>query len=89
MKQPATFQSAAYEGQADGGTRALVRFSPDARISDITQFLDSHNASIVSGLKAGMFRVQFGEKPMTKDEVASLMKKVEADKIVSFVAPAQ
>lgn len=89
MKQPATFQSAAYEGQADGGTRALVRFSPDARISDITQFLDSHNASIVSGLKAGMFRVQFGEKPMTKDEVTSLMKKVEADKIVSFVAPAQ
>ncbi|ETR76057.1 hypothetical protein X566_15880 [Afipia sp. P52-10] len=89
MRQPSTFLSAAYEGQAEGGARALVRFSPDARLSDITQFLDTYNASIVSGLKAGMFRVQFGEKPMTKDEVAGLMKKIEADKIVSFVAPAQ
>jgi hypothetical protein len=87
--QPATFQSAAYEGQAGGGIRALVRFSPDARMSDITQFLDSNNASIVAGLKAGMFRVQFGEKPMSKDEIAGLIKKIEADKIVSFVAPAQ
>lgn len=83
------FQSAAYEGQVDGGARALVRFAPDARVADITQFLDSYNASIVAGLKAGMFRVQFGEKRMTKDEVASLMKKVEQEKIVSFVAPAQ
>jgi anti-sigma factor RsiW len=89
VRQPANFQSAAFEGQVDGGTRALVRFTPEARVSDITQFLDSYNASIVAGLKAGMFRVQFGEKPMTKDEVTSLMKKVEQEKIVSFVAPAQ
>ncbi len=72
----------------DGGVRALVRFAPEARIADITQFLDNYNASIVAGLKAGMFRVQF-EKRMTKDEIASLMKKVEQEKIVSFVAPAQ
>lgn len=84
-----TFQSAAHEAQVDGGTRALVRFTPDARVSEITQFLDSYNASIVAGLKAGMFRVQFGEKRMTRDEVASLMKKVEQESIVSFVAPAQ
>ena len=84
-----TYQSAAYEGQIDGGTRALVRFAPEARVSEITQFLDSYNASIVAGLKAGMFRVQFGETRMTRDEVASLMKKVEQERIVSFVAPAQ
>jgi anti-sigma factor RsiW len=83
------FQSAAYEGQLDGGARALVRFTPEARLAEITQFLDSYNASIVAGLKAGMFRIQFGEKRLTKDEVASLMKKVEQEKIVSFVAPAQ
>ena len=84
-----TYQSAAYEGQIDGGTRALVRFAPEARVSEITQFLDSYNASIVAGLTAGMFRVQFGETRMTRDEVASLMKKVEQERIVSFVAPAQ
>ncbi|MDQ8732579.1 hypothetical protein [Bradyrhizobium sp. LHD-71] len=83
------FQSAAYEGQVDGGTRVLVRFTPDARMSDITQFLDSYHASIVAGLKGGMFRIQFGDQRMTKDEAADLIKKVEQDKIVSFVAPAQ
>jgi anti-sigma factor RsiW len=83
-----SFQSASYEAASDGGVRALVRFAPEARIADITQFLDNYNASIVAGLKAGMFRVQF-EKRMTKDEIASLMKKVEQEKIVSFVAPAQ
>jgi anti-sigma factor RsiW len=89
VRQQGNFQSAAYEGQIDGGARALVRFTPEARVSDITQFLDSYNASIVAGLKAGMFRIQFGDKRMTKDEVTNLMKKVEQEKIVSFVAPAQ
>ena len=89
VKQNQTsFESAAYQGQSESGVRALVRFAPEARISDITQFLDSYNASILGGPKAGMFNVQF-EKRMTKDEIASLMKKVEQEKIVSFVAPAQ
>jgi anti-sigma factor RsiW len=88
-QQQASFQSAAYDGRMDGGARALVRFAPEARVSDITQFLDTYDASIVAGLKAGMFRIQFGEKRMTKDEVTNLMKKVEQEKIVSFVAPAQ
>jgi anti-sigma factor RsiW len=89
VKQQGNFQSAAHEAQIDGGARALVRFTPEARVADITQFLDTYNASIVAGLKAGMFRVQFGEKRLTKDEVTNLMKKVEQEKIVSFVAPAQ
>lgn len=89
MKQQSSFQSAAYQGQLDGGARALVRFAPEARVAEITQFLDSYDASITAGLKAGMFRVQFGDKRMTKDEITSLMKKVEQEKIVSFVAPAQ
>jgi anti-sigma factor RsiW len=83
-----SFQSAAHNAQSDNGVRALVRFAPEARVSDITQFLDAYNASILAGLKGGMFRVQF-EKRMTKDEIAGLMKKVEQEKIVSFVAPAQ
>ena len=88
-QQQASFQSAAYEaGQADTGVRALVRFAPEARISDITRFLDGYNASILAGPKGGMFRVQF-EKRMSKDEIAGLLKKVEQEKIVSFVAPAQ
>jgi anti-sigma factor RsiW len=89
VKQNQTsFEAAAYHAQSDSGVRALVRFAPEARVSDITQFLDSYNASILGGPKAGMFNVQF-EKRMTRDEIASLLKKVEQEKIVSFVAPAQ
>jgi anti-sigma factor RsiW len=83
-----SFQSASFDASGANGARALVRFAPEARVADITQFLETYNASILAGLKAGMFRVQF-EKRMSKDEVASLIKKVEQEKIVSFVAPAQ
>ena len=64
--------------------RALVRFTPDARVADITALLDSYQASIVDGGKGGMFRLQFGDKAMSKDEIASLMSKLQNEKIVSL-----
>jgi len=72
-----------------GGTRALVQFQPDVRLADITRFLDAHNASIISGPKAGLFRLQLGERAMSKDEVDTLMKELRGDKIISFAEPAQ
>ena len=64
--------------------RALVRFAPDARVADITALLDNYQASIVDGAKGGMFRLQFGNRPMTKDEVAGLMSRLQSEKIVSL-----
>ena len=64
--------------------RALVRFAPDARVADITALLDSYQASIVDGAKGGMFRLQFGNKPMSKDEIAGLMSRLQSEKIVSL-----
>jgi len=64
--------------------RALVRFAPDARVADITALLDSYQASIVDGGKAGLFRLQFGDKAMGKDEVSGLMKRLQGEKIVSL-----
>jgi anti-sigma factor RsiW len=63
--------------------RALVRFAPDARVADITALLDSYRASIVD-TKGGMFRLQFGDKAMTKDEVAALLRKLQGEKIVGL-----
>ena len=57
--------------------RALVRFAPDARVADITALLDSYQASIVDGAKGGMFRLQFGNKAMSKDEIAGLMSRLQ------------
>jgi anti-sigma factor RsiW len=63
--------------------RALVRFAPEARVADITALLDSYQASIVD-TRGGMFRLQFGNKAMTKDEIAGLMNKLQGEKIVSL-----
>jgi hypothetical protein len=64
--------------------RALVRFAPDARVADITALLDSYQASIVDGGKGGLFRLQFGNKAMAKDDVAGLMSRLQSEKIVNL-----
>jgi len=67
--------------------RALVRFAPDARIADINALLDNYQASIVGGAN-GLFRLQFGNKAMSKDEVAGLLHKLRSEKIVSLAEAA-
>jgi len=68
--------------------RALVRFVPEARISDITVLLDAYQATIVGGAKGGMFELQFGNKTMTKEEVADLMGRLQREKIVGLAVAA-
>jgi len=92
--QSGTFQTASLStNDHDPGIamapRALVRFAPEAKIADITALLDAYRASIVDSAREGMFRLQFGSKPMSKDEVASLMTKLQGEKIVSLAVPAQ
>jgi hypothetical protein len=68
--------------------RALVRFTPDARVADITALLDNYQASIIDGAKGGLFRVQFGNRAMPKDEAASLLSRLQGEKIVSLAVAA-
>jgi hypothetical protein len=69
--------------------RALVRFAPDARVADITALLDNYHASIIDGGNGGLFRLQFGDRAMGKDEIAGLMRKLQKEKIVSLAVAAQ
>ncbi|MES5486588.1 hypothetical protein QMZ05_27840 [Bradyrhizobium sp. INPA03-11B] len=62
-------------------TRLLVQFTPDARIADITSLLENYQGSIVDG-KGGMFRLQF--RAMDKDSVASLIARLQKEKIVNL-----
>lgn len=63
--------------------RALVRFAPEARVADITALLDSYHASIID-TPGGLFRLQFGNRAMSKQEVAGLMSKLQGEKIVAL-----
>jgi hypothetical protein len=67
---------------------ALVRFAPDARVADITTLLDTYQASIVDGAKGGLFRLQFGDRAMTKDEADSLIGRLQREKIVNLAVAA-
>ncbi|WP_454630229.1 hypothetical protein [Bradyrhizobium cenepequi] len=69
---------------AASAPRALVRFAPDARISDITALLDNYQASIIGGAREGMFRVQFGNSAMSKNDVAALLGRLQKEKIVGL-----
>ena len=88
--QPGSFQTASlspaesHELGPNAPPHALVRFAPDARVTDITALLDNYQASIVDGAKGGLFRLQFGNKAMTKDEIAGLMNKLQTEKIVTL-----
>jgi len=92
--QSATYQTASlstgdHDPSVGTAPRALVRFAPDAKVADITALLDTYQASIVDSAQGGMFRLQFGSKPMSKDQVASLMSKLQGEKIVSLAVQAQ
>jgi anti-sigma factor RsiW len=89
-QQPASFQTASLS--TDGpitrslgpeAPRALVRFAPDARVADITALLDNYQASIVDA-HGGMFRLQFGSRAMSKEDIATLMNRLKSEKIVNL-----
>ncbi|MET0877529.1 MAG: hypothetical protein ABWY14_10355 [Tardiphaga sp.] len=103
-RAPGTFQTASYEPvpapgapaapitrslAPESGLRAFVRFAPAAKMSDITALLEAYQGTIVDGGKDGLFRLQFGSKPMTPDQIAGLVRRLEAEKIVSMAVPAQ
>jgi hypothetical protein len=96
--QNASFQTASLStsqpitrdlGRAPPPPRALVRFAPDARVADITALLDNYQASIVDGAKGGLFRLQFGDRAMGRDEFAGLIRRLQNEKIVSLAVDAQ
>ena len=90
--QNSTFQTASLSTNepitrdlgAGAPPHALVRFAPDARVADITALLDRYQASIVDGAKGGMFRLQFGNSAMSKEDAATLMGKLQGEKIVNL-----
>jgi anti-sigma factor RsiW len=93
--QTATFQTASLstgapitrELGAAAPSRALVRFTPEARVADVTALLDSYQASIIGDARGGMFRLQF-DKAMSQDELTALLGKMQREKFVNLAVAA-
>lgn len=78
--------SAPATAPADGAF-ALIRFAPQASAADITKFLEANKASIVSGPTAGgMYRVRVAVTGLPKADLAAIVKKLQEDKVVGFIA---
>lgn len=72
------------------GAFTLIRFAPQATSDDINRFLQENKFSIVSGpVAGGMFKVKVGLANMPKSDLAELVKKLQQDKTVNFIATTQ
>jgi anti-sigma factor RsiW len=69
------------------GAEALIAFVPDARISDVGAFLQERHGSIDEGPRGGMYRVRFGDRPLSHEEMNALIKDLSASPIVRLALP--
>jgi anti-sigma factor RsiW len=72
---------------SDAGTFALIRFAPQASADDVTKFLETNKLSIASGPTAGgLYKVRVAVTGIPKAELARIVKKLQEDKVVGFIA---
>jgi hypothetical protein len=74
----------------DIGSFALVRFTPQASITDISRFLDSRHAVIVDGPRPGgpgsMYKVRLAPGFMSKDDLDRLVKEFQSSSNLVIMA---
>jgi hypothetical protein len=89
--QPAGYETASAPSTAPGaGAFTLIRFAPQASFDDINKFLEANKLSIVAGpVPGGLYKVRVAQTALPKDELARIVKKLQENKLVVFIATAQ
>jgi hypothetical protein len=74
----------------DTDAYVLIRFKPESNITDISKFLEEHNAKVTGGPAAGsgLFRVRVAEKPLSPAEIGAIVKRMQGNPVVGFTVPA-
>lgn len=69
------------------GAFTLIRFAPQATNDDVTKFLQANKLSIASGpMAGGLYKVRVAVTGLPKAELANIVKKLQQDKVVNFIA---
>ncbi|HEX5210929.1 MAG TPA: hypothetical protein VFW22_04260 [Pseudolabrys sp.] len=69
------------------GAFTIIRFAPQASSDDITRFLDANKLQIASGPQAGgLYKVRVSMTGLPKTDLARIVKKLQEDKVVGFIA---
>ena len=90
-EQQAGPQLASYEQQdsLSGGSFVLIRFNPQASVSDITRFLQDNKAIVVGGpaVGSGMYRLRVADKALPQAELGAIVKRLAQDPVVGLTVP--
>ncbi|HEX3708255.1 MAG TPA: hypothetical protein VHV56_00050 [Pseudolabrys sp.] len=87
----AGYETASAPSTAPGvGAFTLIRFAPQASVDDINRFLESNKFSIVAGpVPGGLYRVRVAETELPKADLNAIVKKLQENKLVGFIATAK
>lgn len=82
------YQTASTSSKDPGvGAFTLIRFAPQASQDDVTKFLAANKLAIADGpMPGGLYKVRVSMTGLPKADLAALVKKLQADKIVGFIA---
>ena len=84
----ATFKTASVErNQAVKPTEAMIGFTPQANIAEITKLMQTYKMAIVDGPASDMYTVRFAMTGMPKEELGRVLKQLQDEKTVRFVYP--
>jgi hypothetical protein len=89
LKETKTGYGTASAPTTDPGVGAftLIRFAPQASSDDITKFLEANKLSIAAGpMAGGLYKVRVAVTGIPKGELANIVKKLQQDKVVGFIA---
>ncbi|MSO68288.1 MAG: zf-HC2 domain-containing protein [Pseudolabrys sp.] len=69
------------------GAFTLIRFAPQASGDDITKFLQANKLSMAAGpMAGGLYKVRVSMAGLPKADLAAIVKKLQQDKVVGFIA---
>ena len=69
------------------GAFTLIRFAPQASGDDITKFLEANKFSVAGGpMAGGLYKVRVSMTALPKADLVNLVKKLQGEKVVTFIA---
>ena len=75
---------------ASVGAFTIIRFAPQATSDDVTKFLEANKLSVAAGpMAGGLYKVRVAPAALPKDELAGIVKRLQEDKVVGFIATAE
>jgi hypothetical protein len=87
-KSPGGYETASAPASVSGdGAYVLIRFQPQVNAAEIASFLEANKLSIVEGPFGGqLYRVRVATTKLAKAELTDIVKRLQDDKVVGFIA---